>query len=119
MPDFCPLMMQKTNATSPFGIPNTFLFLSLPSLKSLLKYSNRPSFEKFSDCSFALSCFENLAGLEVMTFVDCLQLVRRVYNLLNKTRISCGKISETFWENVEAYLKTTNNKSVYFEKVET
>jgi hypothetical protein len=26
-----------------------------------------------------------------------------VYNLLNKTRISCGKISETFRENVEAY----------------
>ena len=26
-----------------------------------------------------------------------------VYNLLNKTRILCGKISETFRENVEAY----------------
>jgi hypothetical protein len=31
-----------------------------------------------------------------------------VYNLLNKTRISCGKISKTFRENVEAYSKTVN-----------
>ena len=40
-----------------------------------------------------------------------------VYNLPNKTRISCGKISETFRENVEAYSKTANDKSVYFEIV--
>ena len=39
-----------------------------------------------------------------------------VYNLLNKTRIWCGKITETFWGNVEAYSKTA--KYVYFEIVE-
>jgi hypothetical protein len=45
-------------------------------------------------------------------------LAAGVYNVLNKTRISCGKISETFWENVEAYSKTAPNKSVYFEILE-
>ena len=45
-------------------------------------------------------------------------LVAGVYYLPNKTRISCGKISETFRENVEAYSKTANDKSVYFEIVE-
>jgi hypothetical protein len=38
-----------------------------------------------------------------------------VYNLPNKTHIPCGKISETFWENVEAYSKTANDKSTYCE----
>ena len=31
-----------------------------------------------------------------------------VYNLPNKTRNLCGKISENIWENVEAYSKTVN-----------
>ena len=42
-----------------------------------------------------------------------------VYNLPNKTQISCGKISETLRENVEAYSKTVKDKSIYLEIVET
>ena len=38
-----------------------------------------------------------------------------VYNLLNKTRISCGKILETFWENVEAYARSLEIKLCFLK----
>ena len=42
-------------------------------------------------------------GQEQRHPLPAVQLWPGVYNLLNKTRISSGKISESFWENVDLF----------------
>jgi hypothetical protein len=55
-------------------------------------------------CGRVLELEEPCGGEEEMPLGEA--GVTGVYNLLNKTRISCGKISEAFRENVEDYSKT-------------